>query len=145
MDKFYDLTDWDVVRSDNSETYCVLEKYFNTGEEALEFTNKMQNEIVSAINAGNMTFHGFHNYNPFVCGYLPMVNFKLPSCAAYDEDGNYDEDEDVGTDFEMTCCIANSSAYHNGRVVLSLYYVALPDEINEIETEGIQTFDSIFF
>lgn len=34
MKKFYDLTDWDVVRSDYGETYCVLSKYFDTGEEA---------------------------------------------------------------------------------------------------------------
>ena len=64
-----------------------------------------------------------------------MVNFKLPSCAAYDEDGNYDEDEDFGTDFEMSCCIINMGSYRNGRVELTLYYVELPDEINEVETE----------
>jgi len=143
MEKFYDLTDWDVVRSDNSETYCVLSKYFDSGEEALAFTSNLQQDIIKAINEGNMTFHGFRNYNPYACGYLPMVNFKLPSCCAYDEEGNYDEDEDIGTDFEMTCCIMNCDSYYDGRAELALYFVVLPDEIEE-ETEEIKTHDTFF-
>ena len=91
-----------------------------------------------------MIFHGFLNFLPYACGYLPVVNFKLPSCAAYDEDGNYDEDEDFGTDFEMSCCIINMGSYRNGRVELTLYYVELPDEINKVETEEIKTINTFF-
>lgn len=146
MKKFYDLTDWDVVRSDYGETYCVLSKYFDTGEEALEFTNNLQQDIVKAINAGDMTFHGVHNFFPYACGYLPMVNFKLPSCYAYDEDGDYDEDEDedIGDDFEMTCCIMNCNSYHDGRAELALYFAAGPNEIAEVETEEIKTYNTFF-
>ena len=144
MKKFYDLTDWDVVRSDNSETYCVLSKYFDTGEEGLKFTCDLQQDIIKAINEGDITFHGFRNFNPYALGYLPMVNFKLPSCCAYDEDGDYDEEEDIGTDFEMTCCITNCNSYHDGRVELSLYYAAGPNEIDEVETEEIKTYNTFF-
>ena len=142
--RIFDLTDFDVVRSDNSESYCVLQKYFNTGDEALEFALNLQEYVVDAINEGTMIFHGFLNFLPYACGYLPVVNFKLPSCAAYDEDGNYDEDEDFGTNFEMSCCIINMGSYRNGRVELTLYYVELPDEINEVETEEIKTINTFF-
>ena len=91
-----------------------------------------------------MTFQGFFHFNPYALGYLPMVNFKLPSCCAYDEDGNYDEDEDIAPDFEMTCCITNCNSYHDGRVELSLYYAAGPNEIDEVETEEIKTYNTFF-
>lgn len=141
MDKFYDLTDFDVVRSDNSESYVVLEKYFDSGDEALSFITKMQNEILEAIKSGDMTFFGTDNYYPYVCGYLPLVNFKLPNCVGYDEDGNYEEEG--GMDFEMSCCIVDTKTYHDGRVEMTLLFVVLPEEIEDsedIKTKSIKTF-----
>ena len=137
-----DLTDFDAVHFDYMDNYCVIEKYFNTGDEALAFANNLRKYVIDAINEGTMIFRGFSNFLPYVCGYLPVVNFKLPSCASYDYDE--DEDEDFGKDFEMSCCILNLLSYHSGRVELTLSYIDAPDEIDEIETEEIKTVNTFF-
>ena len=136
MEKFYDLTDFNVVRSDNSETYCVLEKYFASGDEALAFSVEIQNEITKSIKEGRAKYYGVHNYYPYVCGFLPTVNFKLPSCAGYDEEGNYEEEG--GLDFEMSCCILDCKTYPNGRFEITLYYAALPEDLDETNTKEIE-------
>ena len=49
QDYIFDLTDFNAVHFDYMDNYCVIEKYFNTGDEALAFANNLRKYVIDAI------------------------------------------------------------------------------------------------
>lgn len=138
MEKFYDLTDFEVLASDGGESYAVFEKWFNTGDDALEFCCEMQNEIAEKINEGKVKFYSVKSYYPFAFGYLPLVAFKLPNCEGYDEDGICEEEG--GSDFEIMGCIADCKSYPNGRVEITVLFAMHSEFLDESDNKNINVY-----